>query len=66
MGPGKDFAIREVVLFTAAIIAMYDIQPMHGGPWKLPKRITTTGAKHPVPYSTRVWIKSRPTPSASS
>lgn len=60
LGQGKDLAVREIVLFTAAIIAMYDIQPAHGGPWKLPKQTTTAGTKHPS-TSTRVWIKSRST-----
>ncbi|CAN8097116.1 unnamed protein product [Discula destructiva] len=62
LGHGKDFAIREILLFSAAIIAMYDIEPAHGGTWKMPKQTTTAGAKHPL-TPTRVWIKSRPMPS---
>ncbi|KAJ4391268.1 hypothetical protein N0V93_004885 [Gnomoniopsis smithogilvyi] len=61
LGLGKDFAIREIVLFSAAIISMYDIQPIGAGPWKLPKQTTTVGAKRPL-TPTRVWIKSRSMP----
>lgn len=63
LGQGREFAIREIVLFSAAIIAMYDIQPVGGAPWKLPKQTTTVGAKCPL-TSTRVWVKSRPTSSS--
>ncbi|KAJ4424674.1 hypothetical protein N0V82_000602 [Gnomoniopsis sp. IMI 355080] len=59
LGLGKDFAIREIVLFSSAIISMYDIQPIGGGPWKFPRRTTTVGAKRPL-TPTRVWIRSRP------
>lgn len=47
------------MLFTAAIVSLYDISPVGNGPWKLPKRENTFGVKRPT-SSTKVWIKSRP------
>ncbi|PSR82994.1 cytochrome P450 [Coniella lustricola] len=61
-GKEQPFIEREVLLFAAAIIAMYDIQPQAGAPWNLPKRETTAGAKHPL-LPVNVWIRSRPMPS---
>ena len=60
MCKGRQFAIREILGFTAAILCMYDIEPAGGGPWKLPKQINGAGTKRPA-SSTRVWIKSRAT-----
>lgn len=59
-----DLVIKEVMLFTAAIISLYDIQPVGNGKWKLPKRDNAFGVKRPT-TSTKVWIKSRP-PSAKT
>lgn len=65
MCKGRQFAVREILLFSAAIIAVYDIEPIGGGEWKLPKQKKTAGTKHPA-SSTRVWIKSRPLESEGS
>lgn len=59
MCKGRQYAVREILLFSAAIIAVYDIQPVGGGEWKMPKSRRTTGTKQPV-QETRVWIKTRP------
>lgn len=59
------FAFKEILLFTAAIIAVYDIQPIGGGEWEFPKYKKTAGTKYPT-SSTRVWIRSRPTAAKSS
>ncbi|KAF3769506.1 cytochrome P450 [Cryphonectria parasitica EP155] len=56
---GQDFAVQEVLLFSAALIAMYDIEPVGGGPWKLPRREKSAGALYPTSPA-RVWIRSRP------
>lgn len=53
------------MLFTAAIVSLYDIQPVGNGTWKLPKRENTFGVKRPT-SSTKVWIKSRPSSTTSS
>lgn len=65
MCDGTRFASREVLLFSAAILAVYDIEPINGGEWKLPKQKRTAGTRHPA-WSTRVWIKSRPAESEDS
>lgn len=53
------------MLFTAAIISLYDIQPVGNAKWKLPKRENTFGVKRPT-TSTRVWIKARPSSAETS
>lgn len=58
MCKGRQFAIKEILVFTAAILSTYDIEPVGGGPWKLPKQSTGAGTKRPA-SSTRVWIKAR-------
>lgn len=65
MCKGRQFAVREILLFTAAILAVYDIQPVGGGPWVFPKVRKTTGAKQPS-SKTRVWIKTRANAAKSS
>lgn len=59
MCKGRQYAVREILLFAAAIIAVYDIQPVGGGEWKMPKLRKTAGTKQPA-EETRVWIKTRP------
>lgn len=61
MFKGQEFAVIEIMSFSAAIIAMYDMQPAGGGPWKLPKQAKSAGTKRPI-SSTRVQIKSRVLP----
>lgn len=61
MFKGQQFAETEILSFSAAIIAMYDMQPADGGPWKLPKQARGAGTKRPT-SSTRVRIKSRVLP----
>lgn len=58
---GHEYAVKEILLFSATIIAMYDMQPVGGGPWKLPKQAKGAATKLPI-SSTRVWIKSRVLP----
>ncbi|OCT52383.1 cytochrome P450 monooxygenase [Cladophialophora carrionii] len=48
MCKGKTFAEREVVLFGAAIIMQWDIEPVdNGGKWVHPGRIVGAGAMNP-------------------
>lgn len=58
MCKGRQFALKEILTFTAAILAIYDMEPAGGGPWKLPKQSNGAGTKRPA-SSTRVWVKSR-------
>lgn len=34
---GEEFAARAVMAFTAAVLAMWDIEPVDSGPWEIPK-----------------------------
>ncbi|KAK7740488.1 hypothetical protein SLS53_005331 [Cytospora paraplurivora] len=58
---GHEYAVKEILIFSATIIAMYDMQPVGGGTWKLPKQAKGAATKLPT-SSTRVWIKSRVLP----
>ncbi|KAK4501831.1 hypothetical protein PRZ48_007640 [Zasmidium cellare] len=58
MCKGRQFALKESMLFTAAIIAMWDIEPAGGGSWKMPKHRQATGV-YATDDNTRVWIKRR-------
>ncbi|KAJ0109701.1 hypothetical protein J7T55_014263 [Diaporthe amygdali] len=60
MCKGRQFAIKEILVFSAAILSIYDMEPVGGGPWKLPKQGNGVGTKRPT-SSTRVWIKARAT-----
>lgn len=65
MFKGQQFAETEILSFSAAIIAMYDMQPADGGAWKLPKQAKSAGTKRPT-SSTRVRIKSRVLPAKTA
>lgn len=61
MCKGRAFAMRELLVFTAVIATMYDIQPVGGGPWKTLKMRKQAATKHPR-KKCRVWIKRRELP----
>ena len=61
MCKGRAFAFKEIMLFSAAIISMWEIDPVGGGEWKMPKQIKAT-AVYRTTDSTRVWIKQRKLP----
>ena len=58
MCKGRAFAQKEALVFTAAFISMWDMKPVGGGAWKMPRYKPATGV-----YSTndvdRVWISRR-------
>ncbi|KAM0721569.1 hypothetical protein Q7P37_002494 [Cladosporium fusiforme] len=61
MCKGRAFAFKEIMLFTAAIISMWEIDPVDGGEWKMPKHRKATGT-YSTDDATRVWIKQRKLP----
>jgi hypothetical protein len=61
MCKGRAFALRELLMFTAAILTMYDIEPANGGKWTRPKTVKQAATKHPA-KPVRVWIKRRALP----
>lgn len=58
MCKGRQFAAKESVLFVAAIVSMWDIEPVNGGEWEMPSHKKATGV-YSTSDSTRVWIKRR-------
>jgi hypothetical protein len=64
MCKGRAFAFKEIMLFSAAIISMWEIDPVNGGEWKFPKQRKAT-AVYGTDSSTRVWIKQRKLPVAT-
>lgn len=65
MCKGRAFAFKECMVFAAAIVAVWDLEPAGRGPWKIPRHRTATGvfgAKDDV----RVWISRRKLPVAGS
>lgn len=58
MCKGRFFAFKECMLFAAAIIAMWDIEPVGGGEWKMPKHRKSTGV-YGAGSDTRVWLRRR-------
>ncbi|RFU78993.1 cytochrome p450 [Trichoderma arundinaceum] len=61
MCKGRQFALREMLLYTAAIITFYDMQPPKGSSWSVPQTRQLVANKHPKkPF--KVWIKRRELP----
>jgi hypothetical protein len=61
MCKGRDFALKECLAFTAAIVALWDVEPAGGGQWKMPKHRRAAGVYGPS-GDTRVWLKRRELP----
>ncbi|TKA29010.1 hypothetical protein B0A50_03422 [Salinomyces thailandicus] len=58
MCKGRAFAFKECMMFAAAIIAMWDIQPAGSGEWKMPRHKKATGVYN-TSDQTRVWVRQR-------
>lgn len=58
MCKGRAFALKESLLFVAAIISMWEIEPAGGGKWRMPKHRKATGV-YGTDDVTRVWIRRR-------
>jgi len=68
MCKGRAFAFKECMMFSAAIVALWDIVPAGGtSTWRLPKHKKATGV-YTTRDDTRVWVKRRqlPTPGDGS
>ncbi|KKO97598.1 hypothetical protein THAR02_10304 [Trichoderma harzianum] len=61
MCKGRQFALREMLLYAAAIITFYDMQPPKGGSWSEPQTRKLVANKHPK-KPLKVWIKRRELP----
>ncbi|KAK4959248.1 hypothetical protein LTR10_004050 [Elasticomyces elasticus] len=59
MCKGRAFAFKQSMMYTAAIVAMWDIEPAGGGLWKMPRHKKATGVYN-TSDDTRVWVKARP------
>lgn len=58
MCKGRAFAVREMMMYSAVILSMYDIQPPEGQSWTVPKMETRSATRHPL-QPLRVWMKRR-------
>ena len=58
MCKGRAFAFKESLMYTAAIVAMWDIEAADGGSWTMPKHRKSTGVYNSND-DTRVWVKRR-------
>lgn len=61
MCKGRAFAQNESLIFTAAVINLWDIEAAGGGPWKMPRHKKASGT-FTTNDNTRVWIKRRVLP----
>lgn len=61
MCKGRAFALKEIMAFTAAIVAVWDIEPQGGEQWKMPKPKQTLGVNG-TSDDMRVWLKRRQLP----
>ncbi|KAI6780781.1 25-hydroxycholesterol 7-alpha-hydroxylase-like protein [Emericellopsis cladophorae] len=61
MCKGRAFAMRELMMYTAAIVTMYDIRRPEGQEWFVPKTTKQAASRHPT-KEMKVWIKRRPQP----
>ena len=43
MCKGRSFALKQAMMFTAAIVAMWDVEHAGGDDWVMPKRRKTPG-----------------------
>lgn len=58
MCKGRFFAYKECMIFAAAIIAMWEIEPRGGREWRMPSHRKSTGV-YGTSKDTRVWLKRR-------
>lgn len=62
MCKGRAFAQKEALIYTAAVISMWDMEPAGGhGMWKMPRHKKATGT-YTTRDDVRVWIRRRNTP----
>jgi hypothetical protein len=59
MCKGRQLALQEVLLFTAAIVAMWEISPAKGVAWETPKKRRATGVYSPAGPDVRIWVRPR-------
>lgn len=64
MCKGRAFALKESMAFTAAIVALWEMEPAGGGEWKMPKPKRATGV-YTTQDDVRVWLRRRKLPLAA-
>ncbi|KAF2719864.1 putative P450 monooxygenase [Polychaeton citri CBS 116435] len=58
MCKGRAFALKEVLMFVAAIVAVWDIDPVGGGKWEMPQHRKATGV-YGTDDNIKVWVRRR-------
>ncbi|KAF2158138.1 putative P450 monooxygenase [Myriangium duriaei CBS 260.36] len=61
MCKGRQFAFREILMFTATIFTFWDMEPAKGGEWRMPKPVQLTGTNG-IKGEMRVRLKRREIP----
>lgn len=64
MCKGRAFALKEVLAFTASVVAVWEMEAAGGGEWKVPRHRKATGV-FGTGDDVRVWIKKRELPGKS-
>ena len=61
MCKGRAFAVREMMVYPAVILSLFDIVAPEGKGWVLPKTEMHAGTRHPLKPLT-VWLQRRQFP----
>lgn len=61
MCKGRNFAVRELMMFTAVILTMYDIRAPEGKTMDVPGTVKQAASKVPN-KKTPVWVRRRKMP----
>lgn len=61
MCKGRNYASKEMMIFAAVILSMWDIEPAGGQAWKIPGHERAPGTLRPK-SDVKVWIKRRQMP----
>lgn len=61
MCKGQALAMREMLLYTAVIVSLYDMQPPRGQSWEAPRTVRRAATRRPA-APIKVWISRRELP----
>lgn len=61
MCKGRQFALKEILIFSASIFTFWDMEPARSGGWKIPAGTKATGTNG-INGEMRVKIKRRSIP----
>lgn len=56
MYEGREFVRREILMYAALILTMYEMRPPEGKQWTIPRTRRQASMKHPN-KKVRLWIR---------